>query len=178
MTRSIATAVVPGPDAARATRPPAAEAKRNDTRAPAPQPRNALAFFLLAAPILIAVAGCAPRTPPPTLDRATRADLDGPWDFLQAAIAAAQREHEMATLAEWSPEPGVRVYEMLTITDERVVLRAETTAPLDAPSSRFEPGDLSLAVRVGLWGDHEREEAIIRTITARLEALRRNPPRR
>jgi hypothetical protein len=67
---------------------------------------------------------------------------------------------------------------MLTITDERVLIRAETSLPPDEPGDAFAPADLTLAVRYGLWGNEQREDAIIRTIQDRLEHLRRNPPAR
>jgi hypothetical protein len=180
MTSSIDEVAASRQSTEQATRPHRSPAKLNDTRQHAAQRRSRNRSDLAALCLLAALTAtaCAPREPAPTLAGATRADLAGPWDFLQAGLAAAQSEHEMATLREWSPAPGVRVYEMLTITDERVLIRAETSLPPDEPGDAFAPADLTLAVRYGLWGNEQREDAIIRTIQDRLEHLRRNPPAR
>ena len=161
----------PSPAAAGPTRPGRRGAKINHTRGAR---RETILARLAPLALIIGLCACADQSPPPDLAGGERVALAGPWDFLQAAIAAAQSEHEMATLRRWEPEPGVIVYEMLTITDDRVLIRAET----DAPHQPFEPGDLRLEVRYGLFGSEAKGEAVIETIRARLRELQRHPPAR
>ena len=119
---------------------------------------------------LFALIGACRAAPQPAIDlsRASAGAAPGRWDDLDGAIAAAQREHELAVLDTAEPSPGVRVYTLLSVLDERVVVRAQTPSP-DEPTATAE---LDLAVSYGLWGDPRYERAIIQTIRRSLEEQR------
>lgn len=124
-------------------------------------------FMLTALTIPALIGACSGGDAGPlNLTRATSEGVPGRWDDFNAALSTAQREHEMAVLEQREPGPGVREYVLLTILDERVVIRAE--AP---ETDRYAPTDFNISVAHGVRGDEAKERAIIQTLRRRLEQL-------
>jgi len=128
----------------------------------------------LAALLAAALTACASPGPAPALPAdAARDELDARWADLDAALAHVQKHFEMTTLERLEPEPGVRLYRLVTNLDEPVLVRAETGAPSEPREDR----GIEIAVSHGLWGDAETERAIIDALRARLGWLRDRWPR-
>lgn len=115
------------------------------------------------------LAACASPGPPPALPAdAARRELDARWADLDAALAHVQKRFEMTTLERLEPEPGVRLYRLVTNLDEPVLVHAETGVPGEPRT----PSEIEIAVSHGLWGDAQTERAIIDALRARLDWLR------
>jgi len=153
---------------------PCAEPCANDhsTRAPARQTARKARSVAIAAPLLAlaALIGACRAAPQPAFDfpQASADTAPGRWDDLAGALSAVQREHELALLGAQAPAPGVRVYTLLSVLDERVSLRVETPTPGQPATT----ADLDVRAAYGLWGDPPREQAIILTFQRSLELQR------
>jgi len=124
---------------------------------------------VLAVVVAAALTACASPGPAPALPAdAPRGEPDARWADLDAALAHVQKQFEMTTLERLEPEPGVRLYRLVTNLDEPVLVRAETSAPADPREAR----EIEIAVAYGLWGDAATERAVIDALRARLDWLR------
>jgi hypothetical protein len=88
------------------------------------------------------------------------------WDDLDAAVAHAADIHEMALLTSSTDAAGARRYDLVTILDEPVRI---VFTPLPDGAGDARPAEID--VQVGLFGDASREEAILATLTDRLDWL-------
>ena len=137
-----------------------------------PRAHRSLTTLLLAL-LLAGPVACTRNTQTPDLTGAAHAQIAAPWDDVAAAMQGVMRRHEMAIVRTTDPAPHVRVYELITITDNPVAIRfTAPSAPASDDPARHPP--LDVAVRVGLWGDRPAEERLILTIRERLEALAQN----
>lgn len=105
------------------------------------------------------------------------------WRDLDPAVRFAARECGMAVERVDRSAEGERVYELVTVKSEPVVLRARL-APAEAGADGAGEGTnalsalerLELSAEVGRFGDGEREEKLVAETRARLRALRRVEP--
>jgi hypothetical protein len=101
--------------------------------------------------------------------RADAAAAQGRWRDVEPAVLFACSECLVAVVRGLDPEPGVRVYEIVTVQDENVLLRVG--APGGAPARDDDTVDLRIECSFGRFGDAEREASFNRAIARRLEAL-------
>ena len=128
-------------------------------------------------PLLLTLAllgGCASSGPAPAVHGLSE-PVGGPWDLLSAAVAYAAPRHGLAVLTVYDDDMGadrttrVRVYELLSVLDQRVLLRAEgdgagPTPMLGRIEAEWTP-----------FRDTRREEALLATIRDRLSVLKAGP---
>ncbi|MHC4975353.1 MAG: hypothetical protein ACYTF7_01955 [Planctomycetota bacterium] len=112
--------------------------------------------------LMVCLVGCAstgervrPDAPP---DR-----IEAEWDDLDAAMSHTVGEHEWAVLVSTDVSEGVREYELVSLTDQPGMVRFTR--------SDAEPSVL-VEVRLGRFGNPERERVFRWTLVERLEWLR------
>lgn len=90
------------------------------------------------------------------------------WDDIDAAVSHAADEHEMGILSVTDEQGGRRVYTLLTMTDTPIRITFTPAAGADEDGS----GEVEIEAQVGLFGDAQREAAILQTLRDRLAWLR------
>jgi hypothetical protein len=125
-----------------------------------------------AAAAALAAASCAPARPRPTalnpaLGPATLT-ITAPWRDIVPAVQVAVRQTELTIV---SIEPGDRggvIFELQSIAAEpgRLIATPAATMPDDRT-----PIPIRLEARIGLFGNQERQDALLRAVMARLGQL-------
>lgn len=93
------------------------------------------------------------------------------WADIDPAVRFAAREHELAIERVDKPAPGRRDYQLLSMRDEPAWIRVRADRP---PAGELDQSlrSVRLEIRWGLFGDGQRERALLATLRDRLEHLR------
>jgi hypothetical protein len=92
--------------------------------------------------------------------------VEGDWDKVYAATLVSTRRIEAAILGKDDETDGRLVVRITTINDRDGELVAERIGP-----QSDEPQEIRLTARIGLFGDPEHEDRLIRAVAWRLRRL-------
>jgi hypothetical protein len=133
--------------------------------------RCALVVTITLPALLATITSCAASPESITLPAsATRSTATADENDIDASVEVAVGLHEMAvvrTLGGNADPAVVRVYELITVTDEPGSLEVRR----ENASGSQQPAPLTLRARVGTFGDPPREAALLKSVKRRLEQL-------
>lgn len=121
----------------------------------------------------IALAACSATPPMGPIAQdpapATSFRVTADWDDLEAGAVTAAAKTESVVLGSDQPSPGEVVFEIGSIRDEPVELRARRVGPPDTPGG---PVDIELTCYYGPFGDARQQQRFLDALAQRLGDLR------